>query len=149
MSTKKKLFLLPYRFQSIGWIIVGVGILAFIAYFFLKLENRLAVTYPLYAFLAIYIGLFLVGFSREKREDEFTLHLRTNSALTAMLVIFAIRIVLGIVLVILQAKGVFQKDGIVDNLFDENTSFSSVFLLYLILYKVRLARYNKEIKDEE
>ena len=149
MSTKKKLFLLPYRFQTIGWIIVGVGILAFIASFFLKLDTRQAAVYPLRAFMAISIGLFLVGFSREKREDEFTLHLRTNSALTAMLVVFALRIVLGFVLIILQANGVFQKDGTVERLFDENTSFSSVFLLYLILYKVRLARYNKEIKDEE
>ena len=149
MSTKKKLFLLPYHYQLVGWFVVGVSILVFFACFFLKLDTRQATLYPLRAFMTIYIGLFLVGFAREKREDEFTLHLRTNSALTAMLVIFAIRIVLGIVLVILQANGVFQKDGTVERLFDENTSFSSVFLLYLILYKVRLARYNKEIKDEE
>ena len=29
------------------------------------------------------------------------------------------------------------------------TGFGSVLFLYLILYKIRLSRYNKEVADEE
>ena len=32
---------------------------------------------------------------------------------------------------------------------DEFTGFGSVLFLYLILYKIRLSRYNKEVADEE
>ena len=33
--------------------------------------------------------------------------------------------------------------------FDGFTGFGSVLFLYLILYKIRLSRYNKEVADEE
>ena len=92
------------------------------------------------------MGLFLIGFSREKREDEFTLHLRTSSALTAMLVFFGLKILLTFVKGFIRWKDVISNGGLVENVFDELTDLSMVFFLYLIIYKIRLARFNKECK---
>ena len=101
--------------------------------------------------LFLYVGCFLIGFAREKTEDEFTLYLRTSSALTAMLAICALRLLLSTVFAIFELSGPMEK-GIHDVLKDAIngfTGFGSVLFLYLILYKIRLGRYNKEVADEE
>ena len=144
MNTQKKLFLLPYRFQTVGCVLIGIGLVLWIISFFF--ESKEIFRWILYGTLAIYLGLFLIGFSRERREDEFTLHLRTSSALTAMLVIFGLKILLTFVKGFLLWKGVISKDGLVEDMFTEVTSLSMVFFLYLIIYKIRLARFNKECK---
>ena len=151
MNTQKRIFLLPHRCQFIGWIIAGVSLLVMITSVLLGLESIQLVHFQLYGFLFLYLGLFLVGFSREKTEDEFTLHLRTSSALTAMLVIFALNFLLWLVISMLLVTGVIGREGydFVMKLVNENTGFGTVFILYLILYKVRLARYNKEVEHEE
>lgn len=151
MSANKKIFLLPFRFQLAGWIIAGLGLLTFVISIFLNPEPLQLLRFSLGGFLVLYIGLFMVGFSKERREDEFTLYLRTSSALTAMLVIFAVKIVLSLVVGILMAKGIIGKDDheLLKDLVDGLTSFGMVFTLYLIMYKVRLIRYNKEASNEE
>lgn len=151
MSANKKIFLLPFRFQLAGWIIAGLGLLTFVISIFLNPEPLQLLRFSLGGFLVLYIGLFMVGFSKERREDEFTLYLRTSSALTSMLVIFAVKIVLSLVVGILMAKGIIGKDDheLLKDLVDGLTSFGMVFTLYLIMYKVRLIRYNKEASNEE
>ena len=146
MNTQKKLFLLPYRFQTVGCVLMGIGLVMWIISFIAGFEFETSVQWTLYGTLVIFVGLFLIGFSREKREDEFTLHLRTSSALTAMLVIFGLKILLTFVKGFLLWKGVISKDGLVEDMFTEVTSLSMVFFLYLIIYKIRLARFNKECK---
>ena len=146
MNTQKKLFLLPFRFQTVGCVLAGIGLVMWIIPFIAGFEGTTSIHWILYATLVIYVGLFLIGFSREKREDEFTLHLRTSSALTAMLVIFGLKIFLTFVKGFLRWKNVISNDGLVENVFDELTDLSMVFFLYLIIYKIRLARFNKECK---
>ena len=151
MNTQKKIFLLPYRCQIIGRVIALVGLLSWIATMilstFLKMDSNTLIHCYLYSTLVLFVGLYLIGFSREKREDEFTLHLRTSSALTAMLVIFGLKIVLTFVVHYLQWKGIISKDGFASDTFEGMTSLGSVFFLYLIIYKIRLARFNKESKE--
>ena len=151
MNTQKKIYLLPHRCQTVGWIIAGVAILGISTSFFLGLDSIQLIRFMIYGFLLLYLGLFLVGFSREKTEDEFTLHLRTSSALMAMFVICALRFLFNLVLSTLWAVELLGKEGhdIFKDLMNENLSFGSVFILYLILYKIRLARYNKEVENEE
>ena len=152
MNTQKKVFLLPYRCQIAGRVIALVGLLALIASMILtpfqKMDSHAVIHCYLYSTVILFVGLYLIGFSREKQEDEFTLHLRTSSALTAMLVIFGLKIVLAFVSGILEAKGVVSKDGIFSDFVDAWTSLGTVFFLYLILYKIRLARFNKESKEQ-
>ena len=147
MNTQKKLFLLPYRFQTVGCILAGIGLIMWIIPFLAGFESKTTIHWALYGTLVISVGLFLIGFSREKREDEFTLHLRTSSALTAMLVIFGLKILLTDVTSYFLWKEVISKDGMVMDMVDEVTDLGMVFFLYLIIYKIRLARFNKECKE--
>ena len=151
MSTQKKVFLLPYKCQMIGWFIVGAALLAMIGALFFGQDSMLQVRFLIYGTLFLYVGCFLVGFSREKTEDEFTLHLRTSSALTALLVICAQRILFNTIVAVFQIPGPIDKDlhDMIKDLINGFTSFGTVFILYIILYKIRLARYNKEVADEE
>jgi len=154
MNTQKKLFLLPYRFQIAGLVIAIIGVLAWIASFVLTIIYHDIDTihyfrWQLYSLFILFVGLYLIGFSREKQEDEFTLHLRTSSALTSMLVIFGLKIVLAFVSGILETKGIVSKDGMFSDLVDEWTSLGTVFILYLIIYKIRLARFKMEASHEE
>lgn len=151
MSTQKKVFLLPYKCQVVGWFITGAALLVMVGSFFFGLESTLLLRFQIYGILSLYLGCFLIGFSREKTEDEFTLYLRTSSALTALLVICALRFLLHTVLAILQFSGPLEKDfhDMLKEVFDGFASFGSVLFLYLIMYKIRLSRYNKEVADEE
>ena len=153
MNTQKKIFLLPYRCQIAGRVIAIIGLLACIASFVLTVTQRdmdsiQSFRWLLYSTAILYVGLYLIGFSREKQEDEFTLHLRTSSALTAMLVIFGLKIVLSFVSGYLEMKGIVSKDGMFSDMVDEWTSLGAVFILYLIIYKFRLARFNMRMARE-
>ena len=151
MIKQKKVFLLPYKCQVVGWFIAGAALLVMVGSFFFGLESMLLFRFQICGILFLYLGCFLIGFSREKTEDEFTLYLRTSSALTALLVICALRFLLHTVLAILQFSGPLEKDfhDMLKEVFDGFSSFGSVLFLYLIMYKIRLSRYNKEVADEE
>ena len=152
MNTQKKVFLLPYKCQVVGWFIVGAELLAMVgSFFFFGFDDIQLLRFQIYGTLFLFVGCSLVGFSREKTEDEFTLYLRTSSALTAMLAICALRLLLSTVFAVFELSGPMEK-GIHDVLKDAIngfTGFGSVLFLYLILYKIRLGRYNKEGADEE
>ena len=151
MNTQKKVFLLPYKCQIVGWYIAGAALLVMIGSFFFGLDDMLLLRFQIYGMLFLYVGCLLVGFSREKTEDEFTLYLRTSSALTALLVICALRTLLATIFVIHDLSGPLEKDAhdMIKKAIDGFTGFGSVLFLYLILYKIRLGRYNKEGADEE
>ena len=94
MNTQKKLYLLPHRCQLIGWILVGVSLVFAIgSLLFIKGQDDRE-TYAGLGIIISFIGLFLAGLSRERQEDEFTVFLRTRSALTAVAFMFAFRILL-------------------------------------------------------
>ena len=117
-------------------------------------------TYAGLGIIFSFIGLFLAGLSREKQEDEFTVFLRTRSALTAVAFMFAFRILLVLIIVTMGmltslnviGEGVFMDNRTVGLSFKsllKTTGFGGAFVLYLLLYKIRLARYFKEVADEE
>ena len=160
MNTQKKLYLLPHRCQLIGWILVGVSLVFAVGcLLFIKGQSDRE-TYAGLGVILSFIGLFLAGLSRERQEDEFTVFLRTRSALTAVAFMFAFRILLVLFLTIMATltesnvidAGVFMDNRTVAMSFKsllKTTGFSGAFVLYLLLYKIRLARYYKEVNDEE
>ena len=160
MSTQKKLYLLPHRCQLIGWILVGVSLVfAMGCLLFIKGQSDRE-TYAGMGIIFSFIGLFLAGLSREKQEDEFTVFLRTRSALTAVAFMFAFRILLVLIVATMGmmtslnviGEGVFVDNRTVGLTFKsllKTTGFGGAFVLYLLLYKIRLARYYKEVNDEE
>ena len=92
--------------------------------------------------------------SREKVEDEFTLHLRVSSALTSLLVVFVLWIlksIANVFLVRLLPMEVFgEVFGPVQIVLNFLTGFVAIFVIYLTMFKIRLARFNqKEGTHEE
>ena len=160
MNTQKKLYLLPHRCQLIGWILVGISLVFAIgSLLFIKGQSNRE-TYAGLGVVFSFIGLFMAGLSREKQEDEFIVFLRTRSALTAVAFMFAFRILLVLIIVTMGmltslnviGEGVFMDNRTVALSFKsllKPTGFSGAFVLYLLLYKIRLARYYKEVNDEE
>ena len=160
MNTQKKLYLLPHRCQLIGWILVGVSLVFAVGcLLFIKGQSDRE-TYAGLGVILSFIGLFLAGLSRERQEDEFTVFLRTRSALTAVAFMFALKVVIALIAVTLTelthlhliGEEVFVNNRSVAIPFlslKEMTGYGGAFILYLLLYKIRLARYYKEVNDEE
>ena len=159
MSTQKKLYLLPHRCQLIGWILVGFSLVFIIGSILILKNGDEQFTYAAGGMVISFIGLMLAGLSREKQEDEFTVFLRTRSALTAVAFMFALKVFIALfvaVMAMLRIQDVIPKEAF-DNrsmamglrLLREWTGYGGAFILYLLLYKIRLARYYKEVNVEE
>ena len=126
MNTQKKLYLLPHRCQLIGWILVGVS-LVFVICSILILENEdEQFTYAAGGMIISFIGLLLAGLSREKQEDEFTVFLRTRSALTAVAFMFALKVVIALIAVTLTELTHLHLIG--EEVFVNNRSVAVPFL---------------------
>ena len=161
MNTQKKLYLLPHRWQVIGWIIMGASLLAtIVGLLFSKNPNDQMATVYLGGFLFALSGMLIAGLSREKQEDEFTVFLRTRSALTAISVMLGLRIVFPLIMTFLTClshNNDYLRSAIFDNpsvanfitAFKKATGYGGAFALYLILYKIRLAKYNLQLAKEE
>ena len=160
MDTRKKLLLLPYGFQVAGWIIAGFSAILFL-YGILFIDKPYIQNDPaVYGIGLFLIGLFIIGFSREKQEDEFTIFLRTRSALTAVIIMFGLKLLFLIIIAALSGAASFSET-VHDNVFNsqsfadlfmgfhKDANFGSAFMLYLILYKIRLDIYKRGARDEE
>ena len=129
MDTQKKLYLLPHRCQLIGWILVGVSLVFAIgSMLFIKGQSNRE-TYAGMGIIFSFIGLFLAGLSRERQEDEFTVFLRTRSALTAVAFMFAFRILL--VLIMLTMGMLTTMNVIGEEVFLDNRTVALSFMVRL------------------
>ena len=150
MQTQKKLFLLPHCFQRIGLVLTVVSTIVFFWAVFSSEDMLNNVTVIAYAFA--FLGLFFVGVAKEKVEDEFTLFTRTRSALTAIAVMFGLNILLALTVFAAKVFSANVTDGsllirFVDS-FTEMTGYGGAFILYILLYKFRLARYKARMERE-
>ena len=151
MHTQKKLFLLPHCFQRIGLVLTVVSTIVFFWAVFSSEDMLNNVTVIAYAFA--FLGLFFVGVAKEKVEDEFTLFTRTRSALTAIAVMFGLNILLALTVFAAKVFSANVTDGsllirFVDS-FTEMTGYGGAFILYILLYKFRLARYKARMEREK
>ena len=147
MKTEKTLFLLPHRFQIFGIILACFSFFFLLISLFMGLDSSVLVRCQIYGLLVLYIGLLIIGSSREKHEDEFTIYLRAKSALSALLYVFLLKIILTLFTSILQFKGTLPSS--LKELINAVTGLGFVFVVYLFLFKSQLSRYNKESKKQE
>ena len=153
-----KNYLFPHRFRAIGWVLVIAAVAAFVAehlwfpnfqfkmpalyydgayefmdddpaphgFFVMATTTILSLVFPL-----LTIGLVLIGFSKEKIEDEFVTKVREQSLvwstyITAILFILATLLIYGMPFMIVPYLVFF------------------VFLiLFIVKFKFELHRFNK------
>ncbi len=150
MESNKKLFLLPHRFQLVGWIVAAAAAVCVAGTLLLTKTPYLESLPAILGTVFLVAGLFLVGFSREEVEDEFTLHLRVSSALTSLLVLFVLWILKSIANVFLVRFLPLEVFGPIQITLNLLTGFVAIFVIYLAMFKIRLARFNqKEGTHEE
>ena len=148
-----KNYLFPHRFQIVGWVIVIVSIVAMILWPEDHNSLRMPALYEGYLFnddgrggafftmadtgvftLAmplLTIGLLLIGFSKEKVEDEYVQYLRAQSLIwstyvTAGLFILATLLIYGITYLLVPYL-----------------VFYVFLLLFIVKFKIALHRVNK------
>lgn len=154
----KKNYLFHHRFQRVGWVLAIVAVAAYVAgkIWFPNLTFKMPAIYydGVYEFMdddpspqgffvmgttspltlifsVLTIGLILIGFSKEKVEDEFVHHLREQSLVWATYVTAA--------LFILATLTIY---GGIYSLVPYFVFF--VFLiLFIVKFKVALLRFNK------
>ena len=149
MELEKKVFLLPHRFQLLGWIVSAAAAVCVAGALLLTKTPYLENLPAILGTVSLVAGLFLVGFSREKTEDEFTLHLRVSSAVTALLIVFGLWILKTVASVILARLLPLEVFGPIQIFLNFLTGFVAIFVLYLALFKIRLAIFNKKSAYEE
>ncbi len=130
-----KTILFPHSFQKWGWCVLAVGI-AFGIYTMVWdygtscLVNNIAI-------IATVLGALFVTCSREKIEDEMVRQLRLNSLLVALYINYAV--------LILCSLFVYSLDFLYVMMYNMFT----ILFIFMIVFRYRMWRLNKEVKDEE
>jgi cadmium resistance protein CadD (predicted permease) len=157
----KLITLLPNRFKKVGWVILSLSLFLWIIHIFFEWEPKwLTVNYftildsqifasiiwfkfikqdMLYTLLTVLpiIGGLLVGFSREKEEDEFIEKLRLSSLLWAVLINYVL-----LLLVSLSVFGLAFMNVLTVHMF-------SVLLIFIVRFNYLLWKNRKEMTNEE
>ncbi|MBQ6770795.1 MAG: hypothetical protein IJP44_07460 [Bacteroidales bacterium] len=154
----KKNYLFHHRFQMVGWVLAIVAVAAFVveqiwfpnfrlkmpalyydgAYEFLSDEPKQEGFFVMgtsslltIIFSVLTIGLILIGFSKEKVEDEFVHHLREQSLVWATYVTAAL-----FILATLTIYGSIYT-------YVPYMVFFVFLLLFIVKFKIALLRFNK------
>ena len=127
--------LFPHGFQKWGWCIFAVGVI-FGIYILVSdygtsgLVNNIAI-------IGTVAGAILATCSREEIEDEMVRQVRFNSLLVALYVNYAVLIVCS-----LFVYGLDFLSVMIYNMF-------TILLIFMVVFRYRMWRLNKEAKDEE
>lgn len=130
-----KTLLFSHGFQKFGWCVFAVGVI-FGIYILVSdydtdsLVNNIAI-------IGTVAGAILVTCSREKIEDEMVRQVRFNSLLVALYVNYAVLIVCS-----LLVYGLDFMSVMIYNMF-------TILLIFMVVFRYRMWRLNKEAKDEE
>ena len=146
-------YLLPHSFQRIGWalliacpILYGIELLLFNG---LKLIPQ---SYSQFGTLAVYLAAasaaLFVGLSEEKQEDEFIQSLRLRSIAQTAFVCFVLMILSAIIVDTLVAFRVQSRD-VFFSIYQLFNSIIFAFFVYIVIFRFRLFKYNKEASHEE
>ena len=149
----KQHYLLPHSYQRIGWaLLIACPILFGI---FLWLFNGIELIpqkYSRIGMLIIYLvaafSALFVGLSEEKQEDEFIHSLRLRSVALTAFVCFVLMMISAI-LVDVMAAFRFPNTDLFALIFRSFNSIIFAFFVYIIIFRFRLYKYNKEASHEE
>ena len=130
-----KTILFPHCFQKIGWCIFVLGVISGICtlasdYGTGSLVNNIAI-------IGTILGAIFATCSREKIEDEMVRQIRLNSLLVALYVNYAVLIVCSLL--------VYDLDFLLVMMYNMFT----ILLIFMVVFRYRMWRLNKEMKNEE
>jgi len=153
--------LLPNKFKLLGWFLLIVAVILFVAssvevfdlfpekskvfaifnkeifgqsQFFTLIETNITLTVVGVLFI---IGAMMVGFSKEKREDEFIAKLRLSSLLWAVWVNYAL-----LFLAFFFVYGTDFLTVMMDNMF-------TILIIFIVRFNYLLYKNSKVVLDEE
>ena len=133
--------LLPNGFKKIGWVIfIPTFLLGCSICFFNENFSRWLFPEPVMNNIAIIgtvVGALLIGFSREKIEDEMIQRIRLNALMAAMWINYLLLIVVSLVVYDLNYITVMA------------CSMATPLVIFLLVYYVNLYRLTRSLRHEE
>ena len=151
---KTKHYLLSYKWQTAGWILLAVALMltCLIVGVGLYMTMSEAVTKLFVAAVYVVTAVSLIAFSEERQEDEFIKSLRGRSLAAAACVAFVLSIIwfcvsnVGRMYLPLQmGDDLWWKFSLVDNYL----SIIPMFFLYIVIFKASLWVYRWRSRHEE
>ena len=146
-------YLLPHSFQRIGWaLLISLPFLIGLVLWSFNKAELIPQTYSQYGTLVLYIvaalSALFVGLSEEKQEDEFIQTLRLRSVANTAWICFTLMIVSMLVVDFCQ---VFRLPWTISSheVFSMFNSLIFAFFVYIVIFRFRLFKYNKEASHEE
>lgn len=154
---QKKSYLLPHKYQIVGWCLFGAIFVVFALEMLVwNTWELIPQKYSKHGTMVLYLlafgSAFLVGFSQEKQEDEFIASLRRKSVMITVCVMFFAMIAYGLLYAIWSSvhptTGNFWRYFFMVWRITGNVLFA--FMLYVVLFRISYWRYKWESrKDEE
>ncbi len=154
----KQHYLLPHSFQRIGWaLLIACPILFGILLWIFNGAELIPQRFSRFGMLIIYLvaafSALFVGLSEEKQEDEFIHSLRLRSVALTAFVCFVLMILSAILVDVTAAFRFQNTDLFALNLFaliyKVFNSIVFAFFVYIVIFRFRLYKYNKEASHEE
>ena len=145
---KTKHYLLSYKWQAAGWILLAVALILTC----LIVGVGLTKLFVAAVYVVTAVSLLLIAFSEERQEDEFIKSLRGRSLAAAACVAFVLSIIWFCVSNVGQmylpsqiGDDLWWKFSMVDNYL----SVIPMFFLYIVIFKASLWVYRWRSRHEE
>ena len=130
-----KTLLFPHCFQRWGWCIFAVGVI--LGIYALATDFEIDYLGNNIVIVGTVVGAILATCSREKIEDEMVRQIRLNSLLVALYVNYAVLVICSLLIYDLDFLYVMMY-----NMF-------TMLLIFMVVFRYRMWRLNKETKGEE
>lgn len=143
--------LFPHKIQQIGWVIFAMVIIVVIGGCIFNYGSGFYAQLSFALWTLVYLAAFLIGFSKEKDDDEFIEALRFKSLKTMLCVELAIMVLSGIMLGIPEVginypKKIYTAFSVI-NYFCCRVEFA--LPLYMLIFKLSVWKYRKEAGSDE
>lgn len=143
--------LFSHKTQIIGLCIFATVVFVAIGGCIFNYGSSIYAQLSLILWVLVYLAAFLIGFSKEKDEDEFIEILRfkamKNMLCTELLIMILTGVLLGLtVLGVDYPKRFYSALQIINHFF---CRIEFAMLLYMLIFKVSVWKYRKEAKSNE
>lgn len=130
-----KSLLFPHRFQKMGWAVFVLS--ALLGIYILAVDFESSYLLNNIAIIGIVTGAILATCSCEKVEDEMVRQIRLNSLLVALYINYTVLLICSL----------FIYD--LDFLYVMMYNMFTILLIFMVVFRYRMWRMNKEVGNEE